>query len=304
MRSTLAFLLTFLSCVAIVLATLAVGVQQTLLNTDRWVAVVGPLASDPTVQSSLAETAAAIAVNAVDAEGRAQSLPAPLRGLATPIQSGVSGLVTDQAMQLVQSPQFAQVWVTANRSIHQTLVQLLRSGEPPSNGAVRISDGQVELNVLMLAPGLMDQIQQRVPAAVLSRLAPDIGYVSIGQVSMLATMEEAVQAIDAIASALVVIAPVLVVVTLIVSPRRLRTTMWLGLGVGGGLVIAAAVLLVAQAEVVASINGQPIGGVVQATLHAFDASLGLGMLLAFVAAVVVALIAGVTGGRRGDLAYS
>jgi hypothetical protein len=300
MRSALTFLLTCFSCLAIVLATLAFGVQQTLLNTDRWVAVVGPLASDPTVQSSVAETSVAIALNSIDAQGRAQSLPAPLRGLASPIESSVSTLVTNQAMQVVQSPQFAQLWVSANRTIHQALVQFLRSGEPPSDGAIKISDGQVEVNLLMLMPGLMDRVQQTVPAGVVSRLAPDFGYVSIGQSSTLANLEEVVQTIDAVTLTLIVAAPLLVIVTLIVSPRRLRTTMWLGIGVALGLLVAAAVLLVAQGVVVASMSGQPIVGVVQATLLAVDASLGIGMGLVLAASLLVALIAGLAARHHAE----
>ena len=158
-----------LSCVVIVLATLALGVQQTLLNTDRWVAVVGPLASDPTVQSSVAQTTATMALNAIDLQGRTQSLPGPVRNLTAPLQTTVSNFVTDQAQSIVQSPQFAQVWVAANRSIHQALVQLLR-GEPSANGTVRVSDGQVQVNLVMLMPALLQRLQQQAPAAILSQL--------------------------------------------------------------------------------------------------------------------------------------
>ena len=59
------WVLIVISCVLVVVGTLAVGVQQLLLNTDRWVAVVGPLAKDPTVQTSMADTAATLTVNAL-----------------------------------------------------------------------------------------------------------------------------------------------------------------------------------------------------------------------------------------------
>ncbi len=297
-RSTLAAALTFISCLVIVLATVTFGVQQTLLNTDRWVAVVGPLATDPSVQSSVAQTTAAMTLNALDVQGRAQSLPRPLRTLVAPVESSLSSFVDQQTQQLVQSPQFADLWVSANRTVHQALVQMLRSGEPPSNGAVRVSDGQVEVNLLMLMPALRDRLQQGAPAAVLSQLSPDFGYVSIAQESTLATMQRAVQSLDAITVLLLVAAPVLVVVTLVVSPSRRSTLLWLGIGVALGLVIAAAVLLLAEGAVVGSLAGQPITGAVQAAMAALIVSLGIGMLLVFVVAVAVALVAGLTGRRR------
>jgi hypothetical protein len=296
-RTSLAAALTFLSCVAIVLATLLFGVQQTLLNTDRWVSVVGPLASDPTVQTSVAETTAALTLNALDVQGRSQSLPRPLQRVASPVESTISTFVDQQTQQIVQSPQFAQLWVNANRAIHQSLVQLLRSGEPPSDGAVKISDGQVEVNLLMLTPALRDRLQGA-PSVVQSQLSPDFGYVTIAQESTLATLERAVQGVDAITLLLLVAAPVLVVVTLVVSPNRRRTLLWLGIGVALGLVVAAGVLLLAEGLVVGSVAGEPISGAVQAALLAVFVSLGIGMLIVFVVAVAVALVAGLTGRRH------
>jgi hypothetical protein len=124
------------------------GVQQTLLNTDRWVAVVGPLASDPAVQSSVAETTAAVTLNALDVPSRTQSLPGPLRNIASPIQSTLSTFVDEQTQQLVASPQFALLWVTANRAIHEALCCATRRsgagkgstwhvGRPRPTGSVR-----------------------------------------------------------------------------------------------------------------------------------------------------------------------
>ncbi len=301
MRTTLAAALTFLACLAIVLATVVFGVQQTLLNTDRWVSVVGPLASNPNVQSSVAQTTAAMTLNALDVQGRTQSLPRPLQRVAAPVESTVSTFVDQQTQQIVQSPQFAQVWVNANRAIHQALVQVLRGGSPPSDGAVKISDGQVEVNLLMLAPALRDRLQGA-PSAVLAQLSPDFGYVTIAQESTLATLQRAVQGLDAVTALLLVAAPVLVVVTLVVSPNRRSTLMWLGIGVALGLVIAAGVLLLAEGFVVGSLAGEPISGAVQAALVAVSVSLGLGMLIVFVVATAVALIAGLTGRHNREFA--
>jgi hypothetical protein len=296
-RSTLAAALTVLSCVVIVLATIALGVQQTLLNTDRWVAVVGPLASDPTVQSSVAQTTSAMALNAIDVQGRTQSLPGPVRNLTAPLQSSVSTFVTDQAQQLVASPQFAQLWVSANRTIHGALVQVLR-GEPSANGVVRISGGQVQVNLVMLMPALLQRLQQQAPAAILSQLPTDFGYVSIGQVSTLATLQRAVQSLDTVTLGLVVASPLLVVVTLMVADDRRRTVMWLGIGVALGLVFAGVALVLSELFAMATLNGQPISGAAQVALSAMLVSIGIGMLVVFVVAVAAALVAGLRGERR------
>jgi hypothetical protein len=181
-------------------------------------------------------------------------------------------------------------------------VQLLRSGVPPNTGAVKVSDGQVEVNLLMLTPALRDRLQQGAPAAVLSQLSPDFGYVSIAQASTLATLQRAVEGLDTVTLLLLVAAPVLVVVTLVVSPNRRGTLLWLGIGVALGLVLAGAALLVVDSLVVASLAGQPITGAVQAALAAVTVSLGIGMLLVFGVAVVVALVAWLTARRPTVLA--
>jgi hypothetical protein len=298
MRNTLTVCLTILTCVVVVLATLALGVQQTLLNTDRWVSVVGPLATNPQVQTSIADTASAMTVNAV--QDVTQSLPAPVRGLAAPIGNALSSFVDEQALQIAQSPQFAEAWTNANRVIHQSLVQLLR-GEPSANGAVTVNNGQVEVNMLMLLPSLTDRVQQQIPSVVMSQLPSDFGYLSVAQVSTLATLQRAVQSLDSITLALVVAVPVLIVGTLAASENRRRTIVWLGAGVALGMLIAAGSLVLAQAAVVGQFSGQPISGAVQAAMGAMFLSLGIGLLVVFVVAVVVALAAGFSG-RRPALA--
>jgi hypothetical protein len=280
----------------IVLATMAVGVQQTLLNTDRWVAVVGPLASDPQVQSSVAAATTAMTIDAV--QSRTQALPRPLSALAAPLESALSTAVNNVTTQLVQAPQFATLWVTANRAIHQAFVQLLRGSDPSGSGAVKIDNGQVEVNWLMLTPALLDRLQLGATSAIVSQLPSDFGYVSIAQAGTLATMQQAVQALDRVTLALVLASPILVVVTLIVSTHRRRTIMWLGIGVALGMLVVAVALFVAQGAVMTSLAGRPITGAVQATMVAMDVSIGIGMLVVFMIAAATALIAGLTGRRE------
>jgi hypothetical protein len=300
--STLTTVLTVISCLVIVLATIAVGLQQTLLNTDRWVAVVGPLASDPQVESSVAAATTAMTMNAV--QSRTQALPGPLSNLAAPVESALSTAVNNVTTQLVQSPQFAALWVSANRAIHQALVQLLRGGDLSGSGAVKVDNGQVEVNLLMLTPALLDRLQQGAASAILSQLPSDFGYVSIAQASTLATLQRAVQALDSATLRLVLAAPILVVVTLIVSPHRRRTIICLGIGVALGMLIVAVPLLLAQGAVLTSLGNQPITGAVQAAMNAVVVSIGVGMLVVFVVAVAAALIAWFTGRRVAPPAYS
>ena len=168
-RTIVVWVLIVISCVLVVVGTLAVGVQQLLLNTDRWVSVVGPLAKDATVQTSMANTATMLTLNALDVPSRIQSLPAPVQSLAAPIEAVVATFVDDQALHLVQSPQFPELWMDLNRQVHQGLLQLLR-GETPADGSVTVANGEVELNTLVLVPALMQRLERDAPDLLVSQL--------------------------------------------------------------------------------------------------------------------------------------
>jgi len=293
-RTFLTWVLIVVTSLVLVLATVALGVQQVLLNTDRWVDVVGPLASDPRVQSSVADTAAILAVTALDLPGRVRSLPAPVQGLAVPAEAAIASFIDEQAMRLVQSAQFRNVWVDVNRRAHQGTIELLRGGKA-ADGAVRIADGQVQLSLVVLTPLLMQRLQQLAPDLLMSALPPDFGYVSIMRADDLAVMQRAVQSLDRLTLALIVLALLLVVATVLVSQQRRRAVLRLSVGVALGMVLAAGALLVAQGSVVGSLGDRPITGAIQVAMSAVLMSLAQFMLLVFVAAVVAAVLAYLSG---------
>jgi hypothetical protein len=291
-RGVLLWTLIALSCIAVVLATLAVGVQQLTLNTDRWVATVGPLASDPTVQSSVANAAAGQVVSALDVQRRVESLPRPLQRLAAPAESTLDTFVHEQALNVAQSTQFASLWTNVNRTGHPALVQVLR-GETPSAALLRVSNGELQLNLLALLPGLAERLQQ-LPANPLAAARADLGYVSIASAGQLATAQQVVQLLDR-TSLLLIAAVGLILATLIVSPDRRWTTLRLGLGIAIGMLLAGVGLLVARGSLAASVADRPIGGVVEVALSAVVLSLAQLIVVVFIVAAVVALVAFVLG---------
>jgi hypothetical protein len=322
-RAIAVWVLIVLSCSLVVLATIAVGVQQVLLNTDRWTAAVGPLATNPTVQSSVADTAAALALNALDVPGRVASLPAPLRGLSGSVEAALATFVDDQALRLVQSPRFPELWVGLNQTLHPALVQMLR-GQPPSGGAITVVNGEVQVNtsvlvaallerVGQLAPDMLDgqlpagvingatppnELQQRVVGALGRQLPPEFGYVSVMQASSLATAQRAVQTLDSVTWLLLVAGLISTVVTLVVSVDRRLTTLRLGIGVALGMLVAGVGLIWVQNMLVSSVAGYPISGAAQAAIAAVFGSLGQFMVTVGVVAAIVALVAYVAGRRE------
>lgn len=148
MRRIAAAVLVVLTIVSLTLAVPGTWVRRTLVNTDAYVATVGPLASDPAVQEYLARQITLEVFTALGVEQRLagvlQEKAAPLAFLAGPITNAVEGFVQDEVQKLVASDAFQTLWVDANR-FAQTQVVALLSGDTT---VVSVVGGTVVLNLL------------------------------------------------------------------------------------------------------------------------------------------------------------
>ena len=170
-RTIIAVLLIVVGCVLAPLAGVAVWAKNQVTDTDRYVATVAPLASDPAIQQAIADQITAQifthidiqglttqTVNALAARGLPPQLATQLQGLTGPITTGIQGFVGTQVDKVVQSQAFADAWTQANRLAHQALVAAL-TGQ--GGGAVTVENDTVTLN---LAP-LIQTVKQRLVAS-------------------------------------------------------------------------------------------------------------------------------------------
>ena len=132
--------------------------RRTLLDTDRYVAVVGPLAQEPAVQHYLSATITAAVFDALSVEDRLSMVLTQraerLAFLAGPITDSVRGFVQEKVQGLVSSDAFAEYWTQANRSVHGQLVAALK-GE---GGTLVTENGQVVLNLLPIVNEALRQV--------------------------------------------------------------------------------------------------------------------------------------------------
>jgi hypothetical protein len=156
-RAVIATLLIVLGCVLAPLAGVAVWARNQVTNTERYLATVAPLASDPAIQNAIADQITAQVFTYIDVQGLTsqavdaladRGLPPQLAGqlqaLSTPIANGVQSFTRTQVGKIVQSPAFADAWVQANRLAHEELVKAL-TGE--GGGAVTVEDDTVSVNL-------------------------------------------------------------------------------------------------------------------------------------------------------------
>jgi hypothetical protein len=127
-----------LGCILAPVAVLSAWLQSVVVDTDRYVETMAPLADDPAVQSLISDAVSNQILTSIDVQalvdqslgaladvGAEQGLPERaterIEGLAGPIASGIEGFVGDRVAQFVASDRFAEIWETVNRESHSQL---------------------------------------------------------------------------------------------------------------------------------------------------------------------------------------
>jgi hypothetical protein len=150
LRRVSAALLLVIAVLLFTVAVPGVWVRRTIADTDRYVAMVAPLAQDPSVQEYLSRTVTNQVFEALGVEERLESALAEraprLVFLAGPLADAVRGFVQEKVRAIFASDAFATYWEQANRYVHEQLVAALR-GE---GDVLVLSDGQVILSLLPL----------------------------------------------------------------------------------------------------------------------------------------------------------
>ncbi|MCC9707224.1 hypothetical protein E4N62_19265 [Streptomyces sp. MNU76] len=167
-RSLGSVLLILLAALLSLLSVVAVWANSIVQDTDRYVATVGPLASDPDVQKAVTNrvTAAVLAQIDVDAlvkeltDAAAQQGVPPrvaelLGDLDGPIENGLKQLVNGAVERVVTSSAFETVWVNANRRAHSALDKAL-TGQ--SDSTVKLENNQVVIDLGPIVANVKDQL--------------------------------------------------------------------------------------------------------------------------------------------------
>jgi hypothetical protein len=247
-RAIVATLLIVLGCALAPLAGVAVWARNQVTNTDRYVATVAPLASDPAIQTAITDQITAQiftyidvqeltteAVDALAARGLPPQLAGRLQALAIPLASGVESFTRTQVEKVVQSQAFADAWVQANRLAHDALVAAL-TGE--GGGAVTVENDTVSVN---LAPFIQTVKQQLVASGfTLAERIPQVNASFVlFQSEDIVRARSAFNLLNTLGNWLPVIALVLLGIGVYVAKDHRRALVGAGLGVATGMLLLA-----------------------------------------------------------------
>ena len=130
--------------------------RRTVLNTDRYVELVGPLAGSgrpggPRGPHDHAGHGLLDVPSLID-----QVFPERATFLAGPIAEAIEGFVHDQVLRVFQSDAFASIWTEANRFVHSRVLLVL-DGE--GGETISTAEGKVLLNLLPLVNLALVQIE-------------------------------------------------------------------------------------------------------------------------------------------------
>ena len=120
-------ILIFLGLILLTLANLAFWAYFTLLNTNGWVAAVGPLSKDPAVAGLVSQYVVGQVFEGADIEAVAQeALPPELQIFAGPLVVGLERVADQAVTTLIMTDGFNQAWVAFNRISHTTVMDVLK----------------------------------------------------------------------------------------------------------------------------------------------------------------------------------
>ncbi|GGL87999.1 hypothetical protein GCM10010129_34780 [Streptomyces fumigatiscleroticus] len=265
LRRTLAALLVALTALCALASVVGVWGARTALNTDRWVAAVGPLPEDPAVNAAVSTYLTDEIFNRLEVADRLSGeLPERVSFLAAPVSGTVHDYLRKSVSELLATERFEDLWRAANRAAHARIVAVLQ-GRAQN---VHVQGDTVTLDLLPLVNNLLTALEDRLPTlfgkkldlptltsgeippdlhariekALGVPLPDDFAHIKIYDGDELARLQQAVLLVRRGLVGLLAGTVLLAALALWISPGRRRSVLQLGLWLVVGTVALSAVL--------------------------------------------------------------
>ena len=272
--------LVVLATMSFLTASLGYWAHRNLLNTTVWVERVGPLASDPAVQTAVEDQLTKQIMTVVNPQKLiANALPKRAKVLAVPLSGAVESFVANQVAKYVESPEFEKAWVELNRRAHKNTVAVLR-GQTPTE-AIDVTRGQVVVNLIPAIDAVLAHIAEasptvfghtinlpkiavnQIPADARQQIAtalgvtvgPDFGTFVVYNGDSLHTAQNGLKLFDRLLVVAIVLTVVFTVAALALTRRHRRTALQLlaGFAIMTVLVRRIAKVLINQVDHIAKV---------------------------------------------------
>lgn len=317
-RAVIAAVLAFLTGLLMITAVVSVWTTRTALNTDKFVARVGPVIEQPAVQDAIA-TEVSTQLTGYLQPKVAAALPDNLQFLAAPISSGLQTVIDKQVRKIVGSEAFTKVWDQALTLSHAEVVSVLKG----DNKAVAVVNGKVVIDLIPVVNEVLQNMSAQLPTifgqtialqlpenASLDRirsavstylgvdLPPDFAQIPIANESDLTAAQGGVKIVNTSTVLVVLLALLALVLALVVSPVRRRTLLQIGLWTTGFTALVFFVVRGVMRNAVAGVDPAYLADAATAALKTLFSSLREFALILFWAGLVLAVVMYLIGPGR------
>lgn len=238
-------------------------VRSDLLDNDRYVEMVAPLARNPAVQAEVVDAVTNKVVDSVRLDdltesalellrardGRLAQLLNSDRRLADALNSALSGVgpllqnqldaATRRATErVVESPRFAELWTEANRVAHRATLAALRD----QGSALRTDDGAVRIDIGVVVEAVKQRLVQS-GFALAERIPTVDSEIVLIESAQLAQAQRALLIFDQIAPWVPWVTLALAIAAVLVAPVRRRGVLWVAAAVAAAMIILALTLV-------------------------------------------------------------
>jgi hypothetical protein len=303
-RGFTAWALLIVAAILFPIALTAFWGQKTLVDTNRYLETVGPLASDPTVQSAIADKVSATVTQQIQDSARLDELLNDyprLKPLLGPLTAGLGGFVHDQTLKIVKSDQFASLWQTTNEQIHQGVIKALDGDQ---SGAITLQGDQVVLDTGTLIDAVKQRLVDRGLTIVQNLPVPPAADRQI----VLLTSPQLAQARFAyavgqpIAQWLIYVVLLMFIIAVLVAVRRARMVMAVGIAIIVGAMIVRLGMAFGQSQLDATLSSTLFAQAQDAFWTTLTQYLLLAVRAAFALGIVLTVVGWYLSGTKSATA--
>jgi hypothetical protein len=281
-------------------------------DTDRYVETVAPLASDPAVQKAMVDRITreiftrldveAVTKEAVDAlaeQGLPPQAATTLSALSGTLASSIESFVTDKVRNFVESPEFADAWVAANREAHTQMVAVLTGKDTEK---VTITDNAVQVNLA----AVINAVKARLVARgfdLAARLPEVNAKFTVFESADLTKAQTAFRLLSSAARVLPFLSILLAGLGVFVARERRRALMWVGIAFAVSMLLLGVSLNAARAVYLDAVPADQLSPAAAASIYdQLVQFIRLNLRAVLVVALAVAVGAWLSGRSSGAVA--
>ena len=292
-RGFVAWALVVIAALLFPIALTAFWAQKTLIDTQRYVETVAPLAQDPTIRKAVSDQVSTAINNEIDNSGKVDQILADypkLKPLAGPITAGLHNLVSTTVTQVVDSDQFASLWVGINQQVQQGVIHVLSTDA--STGPIQIQGNQVILDT----GALIDAVKQKLVEKGFDWAANiPVPSVADRQIVLLTSPQlvqarVAYQIAQPISQWLIFAVLVMFIAAILIAVRRARMVIAVGVAVILGALVIRLLLAYGEAQVSLNLSGTTWSIAQNAFITILTSYLVIAIRAAFVLGLVLAIV--------------